>query len=56
MTAFIIEVFVSIPPILNVGEEDEIVQICATLTAMEKSERGIIITFATSNGEGGYVH
>ena len=46
---------VSIPPMLNVSEEDEIVQVCATLTAIQKIERDIIITFATSNGEGGYV-
>ena len=47
-------VTVSIPETVSVGEEDETmaVQVCATLSAVEETERDFIITLATSDGMG----
>ena len=48
-------VTVSIPPMVSVGEEDGMVQVCATLSAVEDTERDLTITLATSNGTGKHV-
>ena len=45
-------VTVSIPATESVGEEDGMVEVCATLSAMEKTERDFTITLATSNDSG----
>ena len=43
---------VSIPDMVSVGEEDGMVQVCATLSAVEDTERNFTITLATSDGTG----
>ena len=43
---------VSIPAVVSVGEEDGMVQVCATLSAVEDTERDFTITLATSDGTG----
>ncbi len=43
---------VSVPAMLSVGERDGIVQVCATLSAVEDTERDFIIALATSDGTG----
>ncbi len=43
---------VSVPSMLIVGEGDEMVQVCATLSSMEATERNFTITLATSDGTG----
>ncbi len=48
------DVAVSVPAMLSVGEGDGIVQVCATLSAMEDTERNFTITLATSDGTGPY--
>ena len=47
-------VTVSIPEEMSVGEEDLVmaVQVCATLSAVDDTERDFIITLATSDGMG----
>ena len=47
-------VMVSIPEAVSVGEEDEMmaVQVCATLSAAEATERDFTIALATSDGTG----
>lgn len=37
---------------MDVSEGDGVIQVCATLIAMEKSERDFFITLSTSNGTG----
>ena len=37
---------------VSVGEGDGIVQVCATLSAVEATERDFTITLATSDGTG----
>ena len=46
---------VSIPDTESVGEEDGMVQVCATLSAVEDTERTFTITLATSDGTGSYI-
>ena len=43
---------VSIPAVVSVGEEDGMVQVCATMSAVEDTERDFTITLATSDGTG----
>ncbi len=43
---------VSIPTMLSVGEGDGIVQVCATLSTVEDTERNFTITLATSDSTG----
>ena len=43
---------VAIPATESVSEEDGMVQVCATLSAMEMTERDFTITLATSNDTG----
>ena len=45
-------VTVSFPATESVGEEDGMVQVCATLSAVVKTEREFTITLATSNDSG----
>ncbi len=53
MTLFIhADVAVSVPAMLSVGEGDGMVQVCATLSAMETTERNFTITLATSDNTG----
>ena len=42
----------SIPAMLSVNEGSEVVQLCATLSALEPIERSITITLATSDDTG----
>ena len=49
------DVTVSIPAVENVGEEDRMVQVCATLSAVEDTERNFTITLATNNGTGNII-
>ena len=42
----------SIPSMVSVGEEDGMVQVCATLSAVEDTERDFAITLATNDGTG----
>ena len=43
---------VSIPAMLNINEEDRIIQVCITLSAVESIERDFIVTLVTSDGTG----
>ncbi len=47
-----VDVTVSVPAMLSVGEGDELVQVCATLSVMEDTERDFTVTLATSDGTG----
>ena len=46
------DVSVSVPAMVSVGEGDGMVQVCATLSAVEDTERDFTITLATSDGTG----
>ncbi len=46
------DVTVFVPSMLIVNEEDGMVQVCATLSAVQITERNFTITLATSNGTG----
>ena len=46
---------VSIPDVVSVGEEDGMVQVCATLSAVNDTERNFAITLATSDDTGSYI-
>ncbi len=46
------DVTVSLPAIMSVGEGDGMVQVCATLSAVEDTERDVAITLATSDNTG----
>ena len=48
-------VTVSVLPMVSVGEEDGMVQVCATLSALEDIERDLAILLATNNGTGKHV-
>ncbi len=43
---------VSVPAMLSVGEGDGMVQVCATLSAMDATERNFTITLTTSDSTG----
>ncbi len=45
---------VSVPAMLSVGEGDVMVQVCATLSAAEDTERHFTITLTTSDNTGKY--
>jgi hypothetical protein len=45
-------VTVSVPAMMSVGEGDGMVQVCATLSAVNDTEREFSITFATGDGTG----
>ena len=46
------DVTVSVPAIIYIGEEDGKVQVCVTLSAMERIETNFTITLTTSDGTG----
>ena len=46
------DVVVSIPALMRVGEGDGIVQVCATLSAKENTERRFIVSLVTENDTG----
>ena len=46
------DVLVSIPSSKKISEGDGIVQVCATLTALENTERNFTVTLTTSNDTG----
>ncbi len=46
------DVVVFIPTLMGVDEGDEMVQVCATLSTVEDTERNFTITLATSDGTG----
>ncbi len=43
---------VSVPAMLSVNEGDGMVQVCATLSAAEDTERNFTVTLTTSDGIG----
>jgi hypothetical protein len=45
-------VTVSIPAMMSVGEGDGMVQVCATLSAVDDTERNVTITLATGEDTG----
>lgn len=45
-------VMVSVPPVLTVGEGDQVVPVCATLFAMERIGKTVIVTLTTNGGTG----
>jgi hypothetical protein len=47
-------VTVSVPAMMSVSEGDGMVQVCATLSAMNDTEREFSITLATGDGSGTY--
>ena len=48
-----VDVTVSLPAFVSVVEEDELmVSVCATLSAMEDTQRNITVTFLTSDSTG----
>ncbi len=52
---FSTDVFVSVLnmlPMMSVNEGDEMVQVCATLSVINDTERSISVTLATSDGTG----
>ena len=49
---FFLDVSVSVPAMVSVGEGDGMVQVCATLSAVEDTERNLTITVSTSDGTG----
>ena len=53
------DVTVSLPAMMVFGEEDGIVQVCATLSAVGSTERDVITTLETNEGTGrelAYMH
>jgi hypothetical protein len=46
------EVTVSVPAMMSVGEGDGMVQVCATLSAVNDTERDFTIALATGDGSG----
>ena len=46
------DVTVSVPAMLSVGEGDGMVQVCATLSAVEETERNFTITLTNSDDTG----
>ena len=51
-----VDVSVSVPAMVSVGEGDGMVQVCATLSTVEDTERDFTITLATSDGTGTEYH
>ena len=51
-----VDVTVSVPTMVSVGEGDGTVQVCATLTAIEDTERNFTIMLATSSLEGNQLY
>ncbi len=47
-----LDVTVSVPAMLTVGEGDGMVQVCATLSAIEDTERNFTLTLSTNDGTG----
>ena len=47
-----LDVNVSVPAMLSVGEGDGVVQVCATLSAAEETEKNFTVTLVTSDGTG----
>jgi len=45
-------VTVSVPTTAIISEEDGMVEVCATLSAMEATERDFTVTLATNNDTG----
>ncbi len=43
---------VSVPAMLRVGEGDGMVRVCATLSAVEDTERNFTVALATTDGTG----
>ena len=43
---------VSVPAMVSAGEEDGMVQVCATLSAVEDTEKNFTIFLSTSDGTG----
>ena len=50
------DVSVSVPTRISVGEGDGSVQVCATMSAVEETERDFNITFSTGDSTGTYIH
>ena len=46
-----LDITVSIPAVVSVGEEDRMVQVCATLSALNDTERDFTISLATTGGD-----
>ena len=49
---FATDVGVSIPISMEIGEGDGLVQVCATLSAIEATERNLSVRLMTINGTG----
>ena len=49
---FSVDITVSIPAMVSVDEEDGMVQVCATLSALDDTERDFTIMLATADGTG----
>ena len=47
-----IDVTVSVPNSLTIGEDDGIAHVCSTLSTFEDTERDVVVTLATSDGTG----
>ena len=47
-----VDVTVSVPAMVSVGEGDGVVQVCATLSAVEETERDFNITLNIADGTG----
>ena len=45
-------VTVSLPTMVSVSEDDEAVSVCASLTAVENTQRDFTVTVTTSDGSG----
>jgi hypothetical protein len=45
-------VTVSVPAMMSVGEGDVMVEVCATLSAVNDTERDFTVTLATGDGTG----
>ena len=52
ITIFFADVLVFVPTMLSIGEEDEMVQVCAILSALEDTEKDFIVTLATNDDTG----
>ena len=46
-----LDITVFIPAVVSVGEEDGMVQVCATLSALNDTERDFTITLAATGGD-----
>ena len=49
---FFLVVTVSLPTMVNISEGDGMVTVCATLSAMEATEKDVVITLATNDDTG----